>query len=156
MTRLMPVVFCVLTCALLAVPAVADDPPKKLTAQERKNLEAEFKDHETAGFRYMAAERWDDADKALPGKQRTAGFEHEMPVDETAEAHAVDACEQLPALHIHASLVVPQRPVPGLAPVIAEEKQRFFGAKVHAFVGGDDLPDSAHITVVAAASANRW
>ena len=67
MTRLMPVVFCVLTCALLAVPAVADDPPKKLTAQERKNLEAEFKDHETAGFRYMAAERWDDADKALKG-----------------------------------------------------------------------------------------
>ncbi len=49
MTRLMPFVFCALTCALVCVPAGADDLPKKLTPEERKGLESKFHDAMIAG-----------------------------------------------------------------------------------------------------------
>ena len=40
MSRFLPFVFCALASALLAVPTSADDPPKKLTPAERKELDA--------------------------------------------------------------------------------------------------------------------
>ena len=42
MARLLTLVACVLTAAVAAVPAGADDPPKKLTPDERKELVEEL------------------------------------------------------------------------------------------------------------------
>ena len=40
MSRFILLVTCGLACALPGVPASADDPPKKLTPEERKGLHA--------------------------------------------------------------------------------------------------------------------
>ena len=65
MTRFMLFVTCVLTCALLGVPVCADDPPKKLTAEERKELEAKWGELNTAGIKAHNAGKGDEADKAI-------------------------------------------------------------------------------------------
>ena len=54
----------VLTPALLAVPASADDPPKKLTAEERKELEAKWLELNEAGFKAYQAGKYSEAAKA--------------------------------------------------------------------------------------------
>ena len=49
MNRVMMFVFAVLTCALVCVPASADDPPQKLTAEERKELNGKLEEGMTVG-----------------------------------------------------------------------------------------------------------
>ncbi len=65
MSRFIPLLLCVLTCALLGVPASADDPPKKLSAEERKQLEEQRMELNTAGFKAYQANEYGDAQKAL-------------------------------------------------------------------------------------------
>ena len=55
MSRFMLLVACVLTCALLGIPASADDPPKKLSAEERKELEAKRGEQNKAGYEAFQA-----------------------------------------------------------------------------------------------------
>ncbi len=64
MTRFMLLVTCALTCALLAVPATADDPPKELTPEERKDLETKLRDSMMAGVEAYQAGKVPDAIKA--------------------------------------------------------------------------------------------
>ncbi len=65
MTRLMLFVTCVLTCALLCVPVRADEPPKKLTAAERKGLEAKMFELNAAGVKAYQAGNYPDAVKSF-------------------------------------------------------------------------------------------
>ena len=60
-----PLVVVTLTCALLVVPTRADDPPKKLTAAERKELLAKFLELNDAGARAYQAGKYPEAAKAL-------------------------------------------------------------------------------------------
>jgi len=61
-------VICVLTCVLFGVPACADEPPKKLTPEERSELDAKAKALSDAGFKayrtgqiYEAVQSFTDA-----------------------------------------------------------------------------------------------
>jgi CHAT domain-containing protein/tetratricopeptide (TPR) repeat protein len=65
MTRFMALPVCVLTCALLCVPVRADDPPKKLSPEERKELEAKRKELSTAGIKAYEAGKPAEAIKAF-------------------------------------------------------------------------------------------
>src|SRR5262245_53716850 len=60
MNRLMPFVFGVLVC----VPAAAADPPKKLTAEERKELETKLKEANTIMLKAYQGGKPDEAVKA--------------------------------------------------------------------------------------------
>src|SRR5579872_353543 len=64
MPRFMLLVIGVLSCALLCLPVGADDPPKKLTAEERKELEAKQKELNEAGIKAYRASKYPDAQKA--------------------------------------------------------------------------------------------
>ncbi len=64
MNRFMLFVTCVLTCALLGLPASADDPPKKLTFVERLELEAKFKESHRAGGAALDAGKYSEATKS--------------------------------------------------------------------------------------------
>src|SRR4051812_23541948 len=64
MTRLMTLVLYVLTCAPVCAPASADDPPKKLTPEERKGLEAKWHDLVTAETKASAAGKRSEATRA--------------------------------------------------------------------------------------------
>jgi CHAT domain-containing protein/tetratricopeptide (TPR) repeat protein len=57
MTRLVPLVLGVLAVAWLADAVSADDPPKKLTAEERKELEVKWKERNDAGLKAYPAGR---------------------------------------------------------------------------------------------------
>src|SRR5687768_17099808 len=65
MTRLVTLVFCAAACALLVVSANADDPPKKLTTEERGELEGKLKDLYDAGQRAYRAGQHAEAMKAF-------------------------------------------------------------------------------------------
>ncbi len=65
MTRFLLLPVCVLTCALLAVPTHADDPPKKLTDDERNALEAKLKELNAAGVKAYQAEKYAEAAKSF-------------------------------------------------------------------------------------------
>lgn len=68
MNRVMPLVFCTLTCALVCVPASADDPPseeKELTPTERKELEAKAQELMAQGEKTFDAGKSPDAEKAF-------------------------------------------------------------------------------------------
>ncbi len=56
---------CVLTCSLLGIPARADEPPKKLTKEERKELEAKWKTWGEGGTKAYQAGKIDEAAKAF-------------------------------------------------------------------------------------------
>jgi CHAT domain-containing protein/tetratricopeptide (TPR) repeat protein len=64
MTRVRSFVLGALTGALLVVPARADDPPRKLTAEERTELEAKWKELDAAAVKAFQAGRYADALKA--------------------------------------------------------------------------------------------
>ena len=61
MTRFLTLAIQVFTCVVLAVPAQADDSPRKLTAGERKELEAKWNDLTTAGIKAHGAGKYTDA-----------------------------------------------------------------------------------------------
>src|SRR4051812_26018417 len=65
MTRfVMPMVLCALACALVCAPVSAEDPPKKLTPEERKGLEAKWHDLVTAETKASAAGKRSEATRA--------------------------------------------------------------------------------------------
>src|SRR5262245_61214728 len=65
MPRFLPVVFCVLLGALFAAPARTEDPPKKLTEEERKELRAKREKLNTAGLAAFQAGKRLEATKAF-------------------------------------------------------------------------------------------
>ena len=65
MTRLMTLMLCVLTCALVGVPVSADDPPKKLTPEERKELDVKQRELNTAGVKHYQNGKYPEATKAF-------------------------------------------------------------------------------------------
>ena len=65
MNRFMLLVTCVLTCVLLAVPVNADDPPKKLTPEQKKELVAKLKELDAAGFKAYQARKLPEATKSF-------------------------------------------------------------------------------------------
>ncbi|HSQ56869.1 MAG TPA: tetratricopeptide repeat protein, partial [Gemmata sp.] len=64
MNQFRTLVFVVLACALWLVPARADDPPKKLAAEQRNELRAKMKSLNDAGLKAYRAGRIDEAEKA--------------------------------------------------------------------------------------------
>ena len=64
MTRFLLLVSGVLTCVLLAEPVSADDPPKKLTTDQRNELKAKLTELNTAGFKASQAGKYQDAAEA--------------------------------------------------------------------------------------------
>src|SRR5262249_34843581 len=65
MTRFVLFTTCVLTCRLVGLPASADDPPKKLTSEERKELEVRWNELRATGRKQLAAGKADEAEKSL-------------------------------------------------------------------------------------------
>jgi len=65
MNRLVMFLFCVPACVLLCAPVNADDPPKKLTPEERKALEAKLGEMNAAGFKAYQAGMTVEATKAF-------------------------------------------------------------------------------------------
>ena len=51
MNRSVQLAICMMSFALLTAPASGDDPPRKLTAEERKELEAKYKELNVAGVK---------------------------------------------------------------------------------------------------------
>ncbi len=64
MNRLLPLVMCLLTVSLLFVPASAEDPPKKLTADERKELALKMQDWVGVALKATRAGKTDEEGKA--------------------------------------------------------------------------------------------
>jgi CHAT domain-containing protein/tetratricopeptide (TPR) repeat protein len=65
MNRSMTCVVCALLSTLVCVPVRADDPPKKLSAEQRKELEARWQELNTAGIKAYRAGMYPDAIKAF-------------------------------------------------------------------------------------------
>jgi CHAT domain-containing protein/tetratricopeptide (TPR) repeat protein len=65
MTRSMALALAVFVCALLAVPAAADEQPKNLSAQERKELATKWRKAITAGVKAYHASKGAEAVKAF-------------------------------------------------------------------------------------------
>ena len=86
MNRLMILVTCVLVCALVALPVRADDPPKKLTAEERKELEAKRVELGAAGVKASQAGKYSEAQKAFEMALEVA--RRLYPKDEFPDGHA--------------------------------------------------------------------
>ena len=61
MTRFIALATQMFTCAMLAAPARADDPSRKLTAEERNELETKQKVLNDAGFMAYGAGKYLDA-----------------------------------------------------------------------------------------------
>ena len=58
-------VFCTLTCALIGVPVAADEPPKKVTPEERKALLAEARELNLAALKQRKEGRLAEAEKTF-------------------------------------------------------------------------------------------
>jgi CHAT domain-containing protein/tetratricopeptide (TPR) repeat protein len=64
MNRLVSLVACVLVGVLIALPGRADDPPKKITPEERKELDAKHRDLNLAGMEAYQGGNYAAANKA--------------------------------------------------------------------------------------------
>ena len=78
MTRFLALVTLVFTCVVLATPARADDPPKKLTIEERKELETKRKELNDAGIKAYQSGKYPDAITSFEesSEGRTAALQH--------------------------------------------------------------------------------
>src|SRR5829696_6907107 len=61
----MPPVFVALVCALVCVPASADDPPKKLTPDERKDLEEQWQERVSTARQSYEQSKFAEATKSF-------------------------------------------------------------------------------------------
>src|SRR4051794_28142577 len=82
----MPLVLVALTCALIVVPTRGEDPPKKLTAEERKELEAKWKEQITDANKAYDARQYAEGQKALEAALEIA--RRLYPKSEYPEGHA--------------------------------------------------------------------
>ena len=64
MNRVRPLVFILLTGTLPGWVVNGDDPPKKLTAAERKGLEAKWQELNKVGFKAYQARKYPEASKS--------------------------------------------------------------------------------------------
>ncbi len=85
MNRFLPLVTGLLACALLVVPVRAEDPPKKMTAEERGELVARWKEVMLAGIKAHRAGKQDDAVQSLAEGLRIARRLH--PKGEAPDGH---------------------------------------------------------------------
>jgi tetratricopeptide (TPR) repeat protein len=65
MSRFAPFLICAFTCILLGLPCVADDPPKQLTSEERKELDAKWEESMNAGVGAKQLKKYPEARKSL-------------------------------------------------------------------------------------------
>ena len=65
MTRSWWFVVCALVCAVASRPSSADDPPKKLTAEERKELEVKWGDWNRAGLKSYQMGKYPESESSF-------------------------------------------------------------------------------------------
>src|SRR5437762_2777222 len=85
MTRVLPALVFVVLAAVLW-PTLADDPPQKLTPEQRKELEAKWKDLTDVGSKAYQEKKYPEAAKAFEG---ALGMARRLyPKDEFPDGHA--------------------------------------------------------------------